>query len=176
MASNMVRRFGFSDLIGPVSHSNESDTTTSPATQAAIESEIRTLIEAAQARATALLQDKAVELERLARALVEHETLNLSEVKRGSSPSLLCQCRAWLMLRYSHCGREDHQDCDGLMNHYRRALRFPYKCPFIRLQMSKSSILSRCVSERYYIAKQVTNALGINDVDTLKVLLLLHCA
>lgn len=81
----MVRRFGFSDLIGPVSHSNDSDTTTSPATQAAIESEIRSLIEAAQERAKTLLSDKAVELERLARALVEHETLNLSEVKRGLS-------------------------------------------------------------------------------------------
>lgn len=78
----MVRRFGFSDLIGPVSHSGDSDANTSPATQAAIESEIRGLIEAAQARATQLLKDKSVELERLARALVEHETLNLSEVRR----------------------------------------------------------------------------------------------
>lgn len=78
----MVTRFGFSDLIGPVAHTTDSNVVTSPATQAAIEAEIRGLIEAAQARATSLLTEKAVELERLARALVEHETLTLSEIKQ----------------------------------------------------------------------------------------------
>ncbi|KAK4699325.1 hypothetical protein P7C70_g6932, partial [Phenoliferia sp. Uapishka_3] len=81
MASMMVRRFGFSDRLGPVAHA-ESDTPTSPETQAIIESEIRGLIEAAQGRAMKLLTSKKIELERLAKALVEHETLDLNEVKK----------------------------------------------------------------------------------------------
>lgn len=71
----------------PVSHTGDSDT--SPQTQAAIETEIRGLIEAAQTRATELLKSKKVELERLARALVEHETLDLNEVKRGMYSSCI---------------------------------------------------------------------------------------
>ena len=76
MASNMVRRFGFSDKIGPVAHTNDPEQPVSPATQEAIEAEIRGLIEQAQARAKTLLMEKKEELDRLARALVEHETLD----------------------------------------------------------------------------------------------------
>lgn len=82
MAQNMVRRFGFSDLVGPVSHTGDSDTPISPATQSLIESEIRGLIEQAQQRAKDLLTEKKVELDRLAKALVEHETLDLNEVRK----------------------------------------------------------------------------------------------
>lgn len=82
MASNMVKRFGFSEVIGPVAHTGDPESPVSPATQAAIESEIRGLIEQAQQRATNLLTEKHVELERLARALVEHETLDLQEVRK----------------------------------------------------------------------------------------------
>lgn len=60
-----------------------SDAPISPQTQAAIETEIRGLIEDAQVRARELLKSKSVELERLARALCEHETLDINEVKRG---------------------------------------------------------------------------------------------
>lgn len=77
----MVRRFGFSDKLGPVAHA-DSDSPISPETQAIIESEIRGLIEAAQARATALLTSKKLELDRLAKALVEHETLDLAEIQK----------------------------------------------------------------------------------------------
>ena len=90
----MVRRFGFSDVIGPVAHT-DGDAPISPQTQAAIETEIRGLIEAAQQRAKDLLLLKAVELERLARALVEHETLDLNEVKRGESAA--GGCLGWVL-------------------------------------------------------------------------------
>lgn len=82
MASAMVRRFGFSDAIGPVAHPEDADSNISPQTQATIESEVRGLIESAQARAKALLLVKKIELERLAKALVEHETLDAKEVAR----------------------------------------------------------------------------------------------
>lgn len=84
MASAMVRRYGFSDIIGPVAHSgNDNEPPISPATQAAIEAEVRELIENAQKRARDLLLERKDELERLARALVEHETLDLNEIKKG---------------------------------------------------------------------------------------------
>jgi len=40
------------------------------------------LLKASQARATTLLKEKEDELHRLAHALVEHETLNLEEVRK----------------------------------------------------------------------------------------------
>ncbi|SCV69118.1 BQ2448_2138 [Microbotryum intermedium] len=82
MASNMVRRFGFSDLIGPVAHSNDPDSQPSPDTQAKIEHEVRGLIEEAQNRARRLLLEKKDELDRLAKALVRYETLTLKEVEK----------------------------------------------------------------------------------------------
>jgi ATP-dependent metalloprotease len=82
IASNMVKRFGFSTTVGPVAYSDSGEGEVSPATQAVIEGEIKRLVEGAQQRARELLTEKKVELERLAEALMEHETLDLSEVKR----------------------------------------------------------------------------------------------
>ncbi|GAA5989229.1 hypothetical protein JCM10908_001215 [Rhodotorula pacifica] len=83
IASNMVRRFGFSDSVGPVSHMNDSDQPQpSEETQRLIDSEVKTLIEQAQERAREVLASKKDELERLAQALVDFETLDLAEVKR----------------------------------------------------------------------------------------------
>lgn len=107
----MVTRFGFSDLIGPVAHQGDSETQTSPETQARIESEIRGLIEQAQDRAKKLLTEKKEELDRLAKALVEHETLDMNEVKRGKF------CVAQLIMlslltkrNGSHSRRADHEE------------------------------------------------------------------
>lgn len=85
IASNMVRRFGFSDSVGPVSHMNESDQPQpSEETQRLIDSEVKTLIEQAQQRARDVLASKKDELERLAQALVDFETLDLNEVQKGA--------------------------------------------------------------------------------------------
>ncbi|GAA5830252.1 hypothetical protein JCM11251_001284 [Rhodosporidiobolus azoricus] len=83
IASAMVRRFGFSDAIGPVSVTGDSDAPpASEETQRVIDSEVRGLIEAAQERARQCLRSKSQELERLARALVEYETLDVGEVRK----------------------------------------------------------------------------------------------
>ncbi|GAA5860530.1 hypothetical protein JCM3774_006199 [Rhodotorula dairenensis] len=83
IASNMVRRFGFSDSVGPVSHMNDSDQPPpSEETQRLIDSEVKTLIEQAQDRARVVLASKKDELERLAQALVDFETLDLAEVQK----------------------------------------------------------------------------------------------
>lgn len=77
----MVKRLGFSNALGPVAYSSDPESTVSPVTLSTIESEVRTLIEQAQQRAKDLLTEKKVELDRLAKALVEHETLDLREVR-----------------------------------------------------------------------------------------------
>ena len=85
IASNMVRRFGFSDSIGPVSYMGGDSDQPPPSeeTQRLIDSEVKTLIEQAQERARVVLASKKDELERLAQALVDFETLDLAEVQKG---------------------------------------------------------------------------------------------
>jgi len=75
----MVKRWGFSKL-GPVFY-DDSDGI-SPRRKEEIEEEVTSLVRGGEARATALLTSKMTELHRLAHALVEHETLNLEEVKK----------------------------------------------------------------------------------------------
>lgn len=89
IASALVRRFGFSTKVGPVSYSDSADAPLpSQETLREIDNEVRGLIEAAEERAKDLLNEKKKELERLAKALVEYETLDLGEVQRGEPLSL----------------------------------------------------------------------------------------
>lgn len=86
IASALVRRFGFSTKVGPVSYSDSADgPSPSQETLREIDNEVRGLIELAEERAKTLLNEKKGELERLAKALVEYETLDLHEVRRGTS-------------------------------------------------------------------------------------------
>ncbi|GAA5910896.1 i-AAA protease YME1 [Sporobolomyces salmoneus] len=83
IASALVRRFGFSPKVGPVSYSDSADSPApSQETMREIDNEVRGLIEAAEVRAKDLLEEKKQELERLAKALVEYETLDSNEVQR----------------------------------------------------------------------------------------------
>lgn len=74
----MVTRFGMSPELGNVdlaSNHNE----LSAGTKKLVESEVRRLIEEGRVRATNLLQSKRKELDYLAKALVDYETLNKEE-------------------------------------------------------------------------------------------------
>ncbi|KII88517.1 hypothetical protein PLICRDRAFT_161699 [Plicaturopsis crispa FD-325 SS-3] len=77
-ATAMVKRWGFSEKVGPVFH--EGDMSTHK--QEEIEEEIKRFVKDGQTRVTSLLKEKEEELHRLAHALVEHETLDLEEVKK----------------------------------------------------------------------------------------------
>ncbi|KAF8964682.1 ATP-dependent peptidase [Flammula alnicola] len=79
-AQSMVKRWGFSKL-GPVFH-DDRDESISPRRKEQIEEEVTKLIRGGEARATALLTAKITELHLLAHALVDHETLNLDEVRK----------------------------------------------------------------------------------------------
>ncbi|KAG0241148.1 hypothetical protein BGW41_006254 [Actinomortierella wolfii] len=83
VARMMVTHYGMSDKVGPVAHTEEDMATLSTPTKQLIESEIKALIEAAQARATQLLKTHKEELHRLAKALVEYETLTQEEIRRA---------------------------------------------------------------------------------------------
>ncbi|KIM49122.1 hypothetical protein M413DRAFT_438280 [Hebeloma cylindrosporum] len=79
-AQAMVKHWGFSKL-GPVFH-DDRDESISPRRKELIEEEVTSLVRGGEARATALLSAKINELHLLAHALVDHETLNLEEVKK----------------------------------------------------------------------------------------------
>ncbi|KAF9145796.1 hypothetical protein BGX30_006852 [Mortierella sp. GBA39] len=83
VAKAMVTQFGMSDKVGPVAHSEEDMMVLSASTKQMIESETKSLLEAAQARATLLLKTHKEELHRLAKALVEYETLTQEEIRRA---------------------------------------------------------------------------------------------
>ncbi|KAI8890735.1 ATP-dependent metallopeptidase Hfl [Backusella circina FSU 941] len=80
VAKRMVRYYGMSDKVGPVNHDDEDMQLLSTQTKQLIEGEILNLIEGSEARARKILQDHREELDRLAKALVEYETLDYQEI------------------------------------------------------------------------------------------------
>ncbi|KAI9806144.1 MAG: ATP-dependent zinc metalloprotease FTSH 4, mitochondrial [Piccolia ochrophora] len=81
MAYRMVTKMGFSDLLGDVDL-DSSYTRLSDTTKRAIEDEVSRLITEAGQRAAALLTKHRKDLDTLAKALVEYETLDAAEVDR----------------------------------------------------------------------------------------------
>ncbi|KAA1471177.1 ATP-dependent metallopeptidase Hfl [Dentipellis sp. KUC8613] len=81
VATKMVKYWGYSDKIGPV-FLNEREEPVSAHKREEIETEVRNLLQAGQVRVAALLKSKLGELHRLAEALLEHETLDMEEVKK----------------------------------------------------------------------------------------------
>lgn len=77
----MVSRWGMSERLGPMEYGRTFENLSS-STKAVIEAEVKTILEVAQERGAKLLKDKRVELDRLAKALVQYETLDVEEVKK----------------------------------------------------------------------------------------------
>ncbi len=93
IARRMVTQFGFSDELGPLlygdneeevflGHSVTQRKNVSDSTAAVIDAEIRRLIDEGAETARTILDDRRDELELLAQALLEHETLSADEVRR----------------------------------------------------------------------------------------------
>ncbi|KAI7883452.1 ATP-dependent metallopeptidase Hfl [Lichtheimia hyalospora FSU 10163] len=80
VAKRMVRNYGMSDKVGPISHDDEDMQLLSTPTRQAIESEIKELVELSERRAKEILTTHRDELDRLAKALVEYETLSYEEI------------------------------------------------------------------------------------------------
>jgi ATP-dependent metalloprotease len=78
IAYAMVTQFGMSSKLGNVDLRSNHDLLSSE-TKQLIESEVRRTIEEARVRATTLLKERRNELELLAKALIDYETLNKEE-------------------------------------------------------------------------------------------------
>jgi ATP-dependent metalloprotease len=78
-AYKMVTSFGFSDLLGNVDFKSNYDMV-APETKRLIDNEVRRLIDEAKSSAKELLESKRTELDRLANALVQYETLDKEEI------------------------------------------------------------------------------------------------
>lgn len=76
----MVTQLGMSPALGDVDLSD--DRGLSSGTRELIEKEVRRLIDEARERATALILSKRKELDMIANALVEYETLNADEIQK----------------------------------------------------------------------------------------------
>ena len=81
IARRMVMELGMSELVGDVDVS-EGYQHLSPKTKELVEKEVRRIIEESRARATSILTEHRKELDRLAEALMEYESLNLDEMKK----------------------------------------------------------------------------------------------
>ncbi|KAG9188942.1 ATP-dependent metalloprotease [Alternaria panax] len=79
LAYNMVTACGFSDKLGNVDFKSNYDMV-SPETKRLIDDEVRRLIDEAKMSARNLLKEKRKELDRLADALVQYETLDKDEI------------------------------------------------------------------------------------------------
>jgi len=97
MATNIARRmvmeWGMSDILGTVNYGNEQDEVflgyqmgkqkqMSEETANKIDAEVRRIVDAAYNKAKTTLQENAQELENLAQALLEYETLTGDEIPR----------------------------------------------------------------------------------------------
>jgi ATP-dependent metalloprotease len=81
LAYNMVTACGFSDVLGNVDFKSNYEMV-SPETKRLIDNEVRRLIDEAKASAKKLLESKRAELDLLANALVQYETLDKEEIMK----------------------------------------------------------------------------------------------
>merc|ERR1712086_1018622 len=79
LARSMVMQWGMSDEVGVVFHLNENDA--SPEMKATIDREVQKLLVSSYARTKRCLEVNRKELETVAKALIEHETLSGKEIK-----------------------------------------------------------------------------------------------
>lgn len=80
LAKAMVTKYGMSEKIGHVTHSENDMEKLSSETKALIEKEVKGLIDNAYNQASHILRTHEKELHRIANALIEYETLNAEEL------------------------------------------------------------------------------------------------
>lgn len=82
IARAMVTQYGMSEKLGPVVIGPEDYDTLSPAIKELIDSETKALLEHSRQRAIRLLSDRKRDLDKLAKALLEYETLTRTEIEQ----------------------------------------------------------------------------------------------
>ena len=86
IATAMVMRWGFSDKLGPVDYSDDGEQywakqKVSAETKKQIDAEVKVILDAAYKNAETILKKKKKDLEKLAKALLEYETLSGDEIQ-----------------------------------------------------------------------------------------------
>ena len=82
VADAMVREYGFSPLLGPVSLPHEEGETASPETEREVEKERKRLLEQALKEAETMVRENRDKLETLAGMLLEKETITNVELEQ----------------------------------------------------------------------------------------------
>ncbi|KAL1412420.1 i-AAA protease yme1 [Vanrija albida] len=82
VANSMIRSFGFSDKVGLAAHSQQDQYYLSESLKKEMESEVKGFLDKGMGRVRSLLSTHRGELDTLAKALVEYETLDADEVKK----------------------------------------------------------------------------------------------
>ncbi len=83
IAKAMVTQYGMSERVGPIALDPED---ISPSMSSIIDEEIRVLLDASHKRAVRVLTEKRKDLEVLAQALIEYETLSREDIQRLLDP------------------------------------------------------------------------------------------
>jgi len=81
-AKNMVARYGMSDSVGKVYHSDQDLEKLSPEELGRINQEVKRLLDDSYDRAQGLLKARSVQHATLAKALLDEETLSVAEIKQ----------------------------------------------------------------------------------------------
>ena len=82
IARAMVTQYGMSERLGPVVVAPEEYENLSQTIKDLIDSEVKQLLDASHQRAHRMLSDHRKDLDRLAKALLEYETLSRDEIER----------------------------------------------------------------------------------------------
>lgn len=82
IARAMVMQYGMSEKVGPFLVNPEDIDLLSPVTKELIDNEIKALLDTSRGRALKILMDHRRDLERLAEALIQYETLTKDEIVR----------------------------------------------------------------------------------------------
>ncbi|KAJ2797054.1 i-AAA protease yme1, partial [Coemansia guatemalensis] len=83
VSTAMVSQFGMSEVVGLVNYDAEQYERLSTEGKRAVENEVRVINELSNLRVMKLLTEHREELDRLAKALVEYETLDKNEIERA---------------------------------------------------------------------------------------------
>lgn len=81
IARAMVTQYGMSERLGPIAVEPEELEGLSPMTRDLIDAEIKRLLDQSHQRATATIADSKRDLDRLAKALIEYETLTRQQIE-----------------------------------------------------------------------------------------------
>jgi ATP-dependent metalloprotease len=81
VAKKMVMYFGMGEHVGKMYHSDHELEKVSPQTRQQIERDVKELLDSSYERAYNILKENKIELERLAVALTEYETLDQREIE-----------------------------------------------------------------------------------------------